>query len=110
MPSAPTQDVIDAASPFLEAQGIPGDLAPLVWQALDNAGLTVVEKASGDPAEAVDSTTVERVRLDGMVGAFMLGIAVGTKGWMVAIEQTDKNGVTTRSAWSFVAGSGDLLD
>ncbi len=110
MPSAPTQDVIDAAEPFFTAANIPVDLITAFWPALDAAGLTVVTKAAGDPAEVTDETVVERVRCPGLVGAFLIGVQVGTGGWLVCIEQTDKNGVTTRGAWQFKPGTGALLD
>lgn len=102
MPSAPAQDVIDAATPFLVDVGIPGELAQAFWQGLDDAGLTVVAKDTGDPAEAVDTVAMTRERVEGAVGMFILKIAV-EDGFLVCVEQAGKvSGQQERSAWVYV--------
>lgn len=86
MPSEITQDQIDDMTPHFDAAGIPVELVPSIASALDAAGLTLVTKAEGDPVAVVDSTPHEKASIDGLPGAFLCGVRVGTAGWIVWLE------------------------
>lgn len=109
MPSEPTQDTIDQIQPYLDAEGIPQSLAAAVFQALDAAGWTVVEKEGGAPVTSIDTTPAERVAIEGMPGVFLVAVEVGNRGWLVWREVSSPGGTLTRSEPLFLDGPGVLL-
>lgn len=109
MPSAPTQATIDQIAPYLTAQSVPPSLVPAVFQGIDSAGWTVVEKSDGTPVVTTDTAPIERVAVAGAPGTFLCGVQVGTRGWFTWMEFFAPGGALTRSAPVFTAGDGDLL-
>lgn len=110
MPSEPTQDTIDQIEPYLTAESVPPSLTAAIFQAIDAAGWTVVEKAAGDPVVTIDEAPMERVSVAGAPGTFLCGVQVGTAGWFSWMEFVAPGGEVTRSAPVFVAGDRELLD
>ncbi|GMV26941.1 MAG: hypothetical protein AMXMBFR58_29720 [Phycisphaerae bacterium] len=110
MPSAPTAATQDTVAPFFEDAGIPATMAPLFWEALDAAGYTVVEKSGGSAVQTIDTIEdVERIAVTGAPGVFVVGLKLGTNGWLVWRELYLKDGSIERSAPAFIPGDVDLL-
>lgn len=110
MPSEPTQEQMDLVEPHFTARSIPAELIQTIWNAIDDAGLTVVPKAEeeGDPVHVTDSTPIERVRIAGMPGAFLVGIRVNG-GFQTLLEQASGEGLRLTTL-GFIAGETLLPD
>lgn len=109
MPSEATNEQIEMVAPFLEAHGVPATIQPAIWQAINAAGLTVVEQSSGDPVQVIDTTPIERVQVTGEPGLFLCGVQVGTRGWVVWMERQRGDGMVERWPVTQLAGNGPML-
>lgn len=109
MPSEITAGQMDLVKPYLEAVGVPASLQPTIFQAIDAAGFTVVDKTTGTPAPVLDKTAMERVQVEGQPNTYLVGVRVGERGWMAWVETMEAGGLVTRTPPVFSAGAGSLL-
>ncbi|MCC6428336.1 MAG: hypothetical protein IT435_16130 [Phycisphaerales bacterium] len=109
MPAEVTQEQIDAVTTEFADAGVPASLSPSIFQAIDAAGYTLVEKDSGDPASVMDEATLEIVRLAGKPNCWLVGVRMPGRGWYVWRERTMPDGSTEVSAPSYVDGDRESL-
>lgn len=109
MPPPPTQSQIDQVAPFLELQGVPTSLVSGFWAAIEAAGLTVVDQTTGAPAQVLETTPGQYVRVEGLPRTYLAGVRVGERGWLTWLEVWDSPTSRTRVGPVFTDGAGQLL-
>lgn len=97
-------------STALATAGVPAGYHALVLSAIDSGGYDVVSKEGGSPASVIeDAAASVRLRVDGVPGTYLIGVSLGTRGWLVWRERTLKGGSVDVSQPMFVSGAGELV-
>jgi len=88
---------------------LPNETIDGVLQAIDAAGLELVEQTGGAPTESIGPTASVRYRVTGMPRTYLVGVSLGTNGWLAWLETHGKDGAVSKTTSQLIGAAGDLV-